>query len=265
MRIHSFYSRASNLNPHHQQLSSAHSFLIAKPSLATLLLLIWKKSFTSWQVVGNPIISVRFYIGPGWLFGVSGPSVVWWLVDGYFFFQNRTTIRMDLDRDPSTDCPACSWYWNPQERGPWKDTRPWKVRWNLKIIQLKRKNVFQTSIFGLCIHFLGCTMERGQDCSKSIYQEGAGCKCFSEFARFSPHQGELRKSFWKTILFGSFFSSCSSSWPTMPSKKRRNGLTSLDFFFLSKESITSTFGVKRMDQTLRSSRNLSTTNLLRFD
>lgn len=72
--------------PPHQQLSSAHSFLIAKPSLATLLLLIWKKSFTSWQVVGNPIISDWFYIGPGWLFGVCGPSAVWWLVDGYFFF-----------------------------------------------------------------------------------------------------------------------------------------------------------------------------------
>lgn len=82
--IHS--SRASNFHPPHQQLSSAHSFLIAKPSLATLLLLIWKKSFTSWQVVGNPIISDWFYIGPGWLFGVCGPSAVWWLVDGYFFF-----------------------------------------------------------------------------------------------------------------------------------------------------------------------------------
>ena len=92
--IHS--SRASNFHPPHQQLSSAHSSLIAKPSLATLLLLIWKKSFTSWQVVGNPIISDRVYIGPGWLFGVCGPSAVWWLVHGYFFFQNRTTIRMDL-------------------------------------------------------------------------------------------------------------------------------------------------------------------------
>ena len=36
-----------------------------------------------------------------------------------------------------------------------KDIHPWKLTWNLKISRLKRKSIFQTSIFGFHVSFRG--------------------------------------------------------------------------------------------------------------
>ena len=36
-----------------------------------------------------------------------------------------------------------------------KDIHPWKLTWNLKITRLKRKSIFQTSIFGFHVSFRG--------------------------------------------------------------------------------------------------------------
>ena len=39
---------------------------------------------------------------------------------------------------------------------PW-NIHPWRLTWNLKITCLKRKIIFQTSIFGFHVDFQGCT------------------------------------------------------------------------------------------------------------
>ncbi len=40
--------------------------------------------------------------------------------------------------------------------GKVKNIHPWNLIWNLKITQLKRKIIFQTSIFGFHVNFPGC-------------------------------------------------------------------------------------------------------------
>ena len=46
----------------------------------------------------------------------------------------------------------CFFRWN------FEKNHPWKVTWNLKIIPLKRKITFQTSIFGFHVNFPGCSL-----------------------------------------------------------------------------------------------------------
>ena len=36
---------------------------------------------------------------------------------------------------------------------------PWNLTWNFKITQLKRKTIFQTSMFGFHVNFPGCTSD----------------------------------------------------------------------------------------------------------
>ena len=61
---------------------------------------------------------------------------------------------------------SCDWHkdWiqvykgiKKQPDGNDKNLHPWKLAWNLKIIPLKRKLIFNTIIFGFRLSFQGCT------------------------------------------------------------------------------------------------------------
>ncbi len=46
--------------------------------------------------------------------------------------------------------------WHPSHQKSYITIKSWKLIWNLRITQLKRKIIFQTSIFGFHVNFLGC-------------------------------------------------------------------------------------------------------------
>ena len=52
--------------------------------------------------------------------------------------------------------------WRPEKRGIF-DVHPRKLTWNLKITHLKRKNIFQTFIFGFHVNLPGCKYPRKVD------------------------------------------------------------------------------------------------------